>query len=468
VVAVAEQIASRWPASLEPASLAGTTVLVAGLGRSGRSAALHLAGFGADVVACDDGEPERGELERAGIEVHTGGTPVELLEGRKLLVVAPGLSEHHPLVRSALDGGVEVWSEVELAARLTSVPMVGVTGTNGKTTTAELAAAMLTASGRRAVAAGNVGLPLIDAVLARQRPDALVVELSSFQLRFTSTLRLVAGAWLNLAPDHLDWHGSLAAYATAKARVWANQGQRDWSLYAVDDPVVASHAAHASGMPVPFGVGRAPQGGLGIEAGIALSRVEGHEGPLWRAAALRLPGRHNLVNALAASGMAMALGAHPLAEVATVRGVRFVNDSKATNPHAAGRALAAFPRVVWIAGGRNKGLAFDELAAEARARLVGVVLIGEAAGDLAAALGRAGYEGPLARAASIGEAVTVGFSLAEAGDTVLLAPACASFDMFSSYAERGDAFTASVARLAERHQGGGPVPPEGGGGAAQP
>src|SRR6266545_3981869 len=236
VVAVAEQIASRWPASLEPASLAGSTVLVAGLGRSGRSAALHLAGFG------------------AGVEVHTGGTPVELLEGRKLLVVAPGLAEHHPLVRAALDGGVEVWSEVELAARLTDLPMVGVTGTNGKTTTAELAAAMVAASGRRAVAAGNVGLPLIDAVLARQPPDALVVELSSFQLRFTSTLRLVAGAWLNLAPDHLDWHGSLAAYAAAKARVWANQGPGDWSLYAADDPVVASHATHASGMPVPFGV----------------------------------------------------------------------------------------------------------------------------------------------------------------------------------------------------------------------
>src|SRR6266511_3531481 len=242
VVAVADQIASRWPASLEPASLAGSTVLVAGLGRSGRSAALHLAGFGADVVACDDGEPERGELERAGVEVHTGGTPVELLEGRKLLVVAPGLAEHHPLVRAALDGGVEVWSEVELAARLTDLPMVGVTGTNGKTTTAEL-----------------------------------------------------------------------AAYAAAKARVWANQGPGDWSLYAADDPVVASHATHASGMPVPFGVGRVPLGGLGVEAGIALARVEGHEGPLWRAAALRLPGRHNLANALAASGMAMALGAHPTA-----------------------------------------------------------------------------------------------------------------------------------------------------------
>jgi UDP-N-acetylmuramoylalanine--D-glutamate ligase len=484
VVAVAERIASRWPARLEPADLAGAAVLVAGLGSSGRSAALHLADLGAAVVACDDATPEVAELEAAGVEVHTGGTPVELLEGRRLVVVAPGLAEHHPLVRAALEAGVEVWSEVELAARLTSVPMVGVTGTNGKTTTAELAAAMLSASGRRTVAAGNLGLPLIDAVLARQRADVLVVELSSFQLRFTDRLHLVAGAWLNLAPDHLDWHESLSSYATAKARVWANQTAADWSLYAADDPVVASHAAHAGGTPVPFGVGRVPPGGLGVEAGIALSRIEGREGPLWRAAALRLPGRHNLANALAASGLAMALGAHPAAmtrtvaafsagrhrleEVAEVRGVRFVNDSKATNPHAAGRALAAFPRVVWIAGGRNKGLDFDQLAAEAQSRLVGVVLIGEAAEDLAAALGRGGYDGPLAEAASIGEAVTLGFNLAEPGDTVLLAPACASFDMFTSYAARGDAFTASVARLAERHRGSAPIPPAGGGRAAQP
>ena len=426
---MAEQVASQWPARLEPAAFAGAPVLVAGLGRSGRAAAMHLAGFGADVLACDDATLlDADDLDAAGIKIHLGGTPPDLLDGRRLLVVAPGLAEHHPLVRAALAGGVEVWSEVELAARLTSVPMVGVTGTNGKTTTAELAAAMLSASGRRTVAAGNLGLPLIDAVLARQPPEALVVELSSFQLRFTSTLRLRAGAWLNLAPDHLDWHGDLGAYAAAKARVWANQTTDDWSLYAADDPVVAAHAAHAAGTPVPFGVGRVPPGGLGVEAGIALSRIEGHQGPLWRAAALRLPGRHNLANALAASGMALALGAHPaamtravaafragphrLAEVGEVRGVRFVNDSKATNPHAAARALAAFPRVVWVAGGRNKGLSFDELARDALGRLVGVVLVGEAAGELAAALDRAGYDGPVVRAASIGEAVTVGFGLA--------------------------------------------------------
>ncbi|HEX3200434.1 MAG TPA: UDP-N-acetylmuramoyl-L-alanine--D-glutamate ligase, partial [Actinomycetes bacterium] len=344
----------------------------------------------------------------------------------------------------------------------------GVTGTNGKTTTTELAAAMLTASGRQAVAAGNVGLPLIDAVLDRHRPDAVVVELSSFQLRFTLALHLAAGAWLNLAPDHLDWHPGLAAYAAAKARVWANQDPDDWSIYGADDPVVTAHVADAPGTPVPFTTGRAAPGGLGLEAGVALSRIPGREGGLWRAAALRLPGRHNLANAIAASGVAMALGAHPagmaravaafqagphrLAPVGEVRGVAFVNDSKATNPHAAARALAAFPRVVWIAGGRNKGLDFDDLVAGAVGRMVGVVLVGEAAEELMAALDRAGFPGPVVRAASVGEAVTVGFGLAEPGDTVLLAPACASQDQFADYAERGAAFEAAVERLAARHR----------------
>ncbi len=471
---------SGWPSRLKrdrpdrcsPEWFAGLPVLVAGLGRSGRAAARHLAEFGADVIACDDAlRLEVGDLVALGVKTHLGPGAVDLLQGRQLLVVAPGLPERHQLTRAALAGGIPVWSEVELAARVASSPMVGVTGTNGKTTTTELAAAMLAATGLATVAAGNVGLPLIDAVLARRPPDAVVVELSSFQLRFCHTLHLAAGAWLNLAPDHLDWHQDLDAYAAAKARVWANQSGGDWSLYAADEPEVTAWAARAPGRPVPFSTGRAEPGGLGVEAGIALSRVPGLEGGLWRVAALRLPGRHNLANALAASGLALALGAHPaalaravaafragphrLATVAEVRGVTFVDDSKATNPHAAQRAIAAFPRVVWVAGGRNKGLGFDELAASGLDRLVGVVLLGEAAGELADALHRAGFAGPVVRAASIGEAVTVGFGLAEPGDTVLLAPACASQDMFTDYAERGDAFAASVARLAQRHREGG-------------
>ncbi len=387
------------------------------------------------------------------------------------MVVGPGLPERHPVIQAALAAGIPVWSEVELAARVARSPMVGVTGTNGKTTTTELAAAMLTATGLATVAAGNVGLPLVDAALAEPAPDAIVVELSSFQLRFTESLHLAAGAWLNLAPDHLDWHPGLDAYAAAKARVWANQTRDDWSLYPSDEPEVAAYAARAPGRPVPFTTGQAAAGGLGVEAGIALSRIPGLEGGLWRVAALRLPGRHNLANALAASGLALSLGAHPaalaravaafrarphrLATVGEVRGVAFVNDSKATNPHAAQRALTAFQRVVWVAGGRNKGLGFDELVRRGLGRLVGAVLIGESAGELADALDRAGFAGPVVRAASIGEAVTVGFGLAEPGDTVLLAPACASQDMFADYAERGNAFAASVARLAERHREGG-------------
>jgi len=461
---------AEWPAHCSPGWFSGLPVLVCGLGASGRAAAIHLASFGADVLACDDAASlDASTLLAAGVKIHLGGAAVELLGGRRLVVVAPGVPELHPLLQVALGSGIPVWSEVELAARLAATPMVGVTGTNGKTTTVELTAAMLAASGLRTVAAGNLGTPLIDVVLAAPVPEALVVELSSFQLRFTHALRLAAGAWLNFAPDHLDWHPDLAAYATAKARIWANQTADDWSVYAADDPVVAANAAHSAGLPIPFTLGRAAPGGLGVEAGVAVSRIEGLEGGLWRAAALRLTGRHNLANALAASALALALGAHPaamaravaafragphrLTSVGEIRGVSFVDDSKATNPRAAARALASYQRVVWIAGGRNKGLDFDELAVGACRRLVGVVLLGEAAGELEEALSRAGYDGPVARAASIGEAVTVGLGLAEPGDTVLLAPACASFDMFSSYAERGDAFTAAVARLAARYQG---------------
>jgi UDP-N-acetylmuramoylalanine--D-glutamate ligase len=459
---------------LAPADFDGVRVLVAGLGKSGRAAARHLAAFGADVRAADDdGALDATDLRALGVDVRLGpwqGAADERLDGMRLVVVGPGLPERHPLILAAQAAGLPVWSEVELAARLTSIPLVGVTGTNGKTTTTELATAMLVASGMHAVAAGNVGLPLIDAVMAFPVPDAIVVELSSFQLRFTERLHLAAGAWLNLAADHLDWHPSMAAYAAAKARVWANQTRDDWALYPDSDAAVAAHLPEGGPTPVPFTLARPARGAIGVEAGIALARLGGDEQPLWRVAALRLPGRHNLTNALAASGLALALGANPAAmaravaaftagphrlqHVGLIRGVHFVDDSKATNPHAAARALAAYKRIVWIAGGRNKGLAFDDLVEGAVDRLVGAVLIGEATEELAYALGKAEFEGPVVQAASMGEAVTTAFGLSEPGDTVLLAPACASQDMFTDYGERGDAFTAAVARLGGTGRGG--------------
>jgi UDP-N-acetylmuramoylalanine--D-glutamate ligase len=449
---------------LTPEDFAGVGVMVAGLGRSGRAACRALSLFGAELVAVDDNARiDVGELRALGIEVILGPGGIERLEDVRLVVVGPGLPERHPVVRAALDAGLPVWSEVELAARMTDVPMVGVTGTNGKTTTTELATAMLNASGLKAVAAGNVGLPLIEAVQTWPAPDAFVVELSSFQLRFTDLMHLAAGAWLNLAPDHLDWHQTMADYAAAKARIWANSTPDDWVVFPAADPEVAEWAERTNGLQVPFTLRQPAEGEIGIEAGIALSRVGGEHVPLWRAAALRLPGKHNLTNALAASGLALSLGANPagmaravaafrasphrLAEVGTVRGVTFVDDSKATNPHAAARSLGAYRRVVWIAGGRNKGLAFDELVEQARDRIAAAVLIGEAAEELAFALGKAGFEGQVVQAGTMDEAVTAAFGLAQRGDTVLLAPACASQDMFVDYKERGDSFAAAVARL---------------------
>ena len=281
-----------------------------------------------------------------------------LLDGRALLVVAPGLPEAHPLIQAAPAAKrIPVWSEIELAARVATMPLVGVTGTNGKTTTTELAAAMLTASRVQAVAAGNVELPLIDAVLDRHLPDAVVVELSNFQLRFTWTLHLQARAWLNAA-DHLDWHpGPAAATACMGVKSWASQGPDDWSVYGADDPVVAASVADAGGTPVPFTTGRGA-GASGWRPGWPCPGSQARGQPVaggrpapppaattwptpspppgwprpWAPTRPAWPGRWRLPG-----------GAHRLAEVGEVREVRFVNDSKATNPHAATRALAAFP-----------------------------------------------------------------------------------------------------------------------------
>lgn len=447
--------------------LAGKPVLVAGLGRSGRAAARALLALGACVTVTDDVTVETASLEQLGAQPRFGHEPAALLKGCVLLVVGPALPEHHPLLVCAQESGVPIWSELELGVRLLDVPMVGVTGTNGKTTTTELTTAMLLAAGVQAVSAGNIGRPLCE-LLEGPAPEAVVLELSSFQLRFTTSLRLRAAAWLNFAPDHLDWHGGLEAYAAAKEQIFANQRPDDWALHPVDDERIAKAAAHGGGRTIAFHAKRPPAGALGVEAGIAFSRVPGYEGGLWRAAALRLPGAHNLANALAASGLAMALGAEPaalaraissfrpgahrLTKLPSLQGVAFVDDSKATNPHAALHALQSFPprRTVWIAGGRNKGLSFGALAKAAVSRVAGIVLLGEAADDLDEALQEAGCEATITRASSMREAVTLAWSLAEPGDTILLAPACASFDMFDNYAARGEAFATAVARLAER------------------
>jgi UDP-N-acetylmuramoylalanine--D-glutamate ligase len=396
------------------------------------------------------------------------GDPDAVPPGVELVVTSPGLRPDHPLLRDAAAVRVPVWGEIELAWQLRDrggAPWLAVTGTNGKTTTVRMLESMLVAAGRRARAVGNVGVSVIDAVLASPPYDVLPVELSSFQLHWSQSVRPAAGALLNLAPDHLDWHGSMPAYVEVKTRVWA-------APIAVanldDDRVAALFAATSAETRVGVRVAPPIEGQLGVRDGVLVDRAFAEGEELIRVADVRPSGRHNVTNALCAAALARSQGVPPEAVatglrdfqpdphrnqlVTTRAGVRWVDDSKATNPHAAAASLAAYPRVVWIAGGQLKDAPVDDLVARFASRLAGVVLLGVDRARIAAALARHAPDVPVITVAShddkaMTEVVDAAADLARPGDTVLLAPAAASYDMFSSYAERGTRFAAAIVAL---------------------
>jgi UDP-N-acetylmuramoylalanine--D-glutamate ligase len=409
-------------------------VLVLGLARSGGAAALALARRGVTVVAVDRStELDVSELAKAGIELRLGLESERLLEGARLLVKSPGVPSDTPLVQAARKRRIPVWSEVELASRLFPNPLLGVTGTNGKTTTTELLGAIFQAAGRKVEVAGNVGRAICD-LDGELDPEAWIVcELSSFQLEDIERLRLRIAVLLNVEPDHLDRHGSLEAYRDAKLRIFENQLEDDVAV-------------------VPRGFGEVPGRGRLVEfAGSDPLPAE----PL-------IPGEHNRENAAAATQAARAAGIaeeaiaealstfsgvpHRLEPIAEVAGVRYVNDSKATNTAAARRAIASFSEPLHIIlGGRGKGESYDGLAEELRSRAARAYLIGETAEDIAAALERAGVA--FERSGTLEQAVATTAGKAEPGEVVLLAPACASFDQFENFEQRGDVFRALVAEL---------------------
>jgi UDP-N-acetylmuramoylalanine--D-glutamate ligase len=435
------------------------TALVIGMGVSGEAVARHLRDRGARVIAIDDNPTDeaRRRAEGAGLRLEATPRPEalrRLVAEVDVVVPTPGLPESHPVIALAAEAGTPVRSEIELASRWARRPIVAITGTNGKTTVTELVAAMLNASGRRAVACGNIGLPLADGV--RRDVDVLVAEVSSFQLRFIDTFRPRVAVWLNLAPDHLDWHPGIEAYAAAKARIWELQQPDDVAVVNADDDVVMGWAASAPSKVTTFGLAGPADWHVDPSG-----RLAGPGGPLVAVGELPRALPHDLANGLAAAAAALAAGAsregvvqalrtfaglpHRMVLVAEAGGVRWYDDSKATNPHATVAALAGFDSVVLIAGGRNKGLDLGELRSEAR-RLRAVVAMGEAAGEVAAA-----FEGarPVTAVAGMEEAVRAAAALAQPGDAVLLSPACTSWDRYRSYAERGDHFARVVRALVE-------------------
>ncbi len=444
----------------------GVPVVVAGAGISGAAAARALRALDADVTVVDDRATE------------LDGLPVlrTLPDEVALVITSPGFRPTTPVLVEAAGRGIEVIGEVELAWRLRgpgAAPWLALTGTNGKTTTVTLLEAILRAAGHRVVAAGNVGLPLVDAVLAADPYDVLAVELSSFQLHWSSTVRPRAGALLNLADDHTDWHGSARAYAEAKAKVF----DAEVAVGNADDASTASLLARASSPQVSFTLRTPRAGQVGLVEDLLVDRafpdVEGEATELAAAGDLALPGLHNLSNALAAATLARAYGVpasavrdglrgylpqpHRNALVVESDGVRWVDDSKATNPHAAAASLASYAPVVWIAGGLLKGAEVDDLVRQAAPRLRAAVLLGTDRAVLAEALARHAPDVPVVEVARLDteamrEVVEAARALAQPGDTVLLAPAAASMDCFRDYAERGDLF-ASAARAATRGVG---------------
>jgi UDP-N-acetylmuramoylalanine--D-glutamate ligase len=434
--------------------LAGRKVLVLGLGISGRSAAAFCAARGAAVVAADERPTEALpglNAMGAAVDLRCGG-PLPDPADFDLVVPSPGVPPARYAGRAR-----QVAGDVELAGHFLEAPIVAVTGTNGKSTVTCLVEAMLRAAGLRAEAAGNLGRPALDLV---GRPlDAAVLEVSSFQLETTHRFAPRVAVILNLSPDHLDRHGNFEAYREAKARILANQTSEDAAVLFRDDPAVWSLAERCVGRVFSFGRSGPCERGTWLDAGAIVLRDEGRDvrAPLDDA---ELGGADRL-NAAAALAAGAALGADPqraaagLADfrmlphrcerVGVVNGVHFVNDSKATNPGAACAALQRFAApLVWIAGGRDKGLDFAPLAEAARGRVRRALLLGEAAGRLEQALGAAVAT---ERVGDLDAAVTRAARLAEPGDVVLLSPACASFDQFRSFEERGERFCRAVAGL---------------------
>lgn len=433
---------------------ANRRVLIVGLGASGDAAARVLVDEGASVRVSEARSevPEAEALRRIGVEVLDGGHAPAHLDGVDLVVVSPGVPEHAPVLAWAADAGLPIWSELELGARLASVPYAAVTGTNGKTTTTEMVASILRAGGLDAVACGNVGFPF--SLAAREQHDALVVEASSFQLRFHERFHPRVSVLLNLAEDHLDWHGSMAAYTDAKAALFRLQGPGDVHVGNADDPVASEISRRAACEIRWFTLAEPGPGQVGYVGGELVARLDAEH----RLGEPRVEGAGPRADAAAAAAVTLAWGVAPAEvaagiagfqplphrgeTVATVGRVRFVDDSKATNPHATLASLEGRTDVVLIAGGLAKGVDLSPLRAAAD-RLRAAVVLGQAADELARI-----FEGavPVRHATSIEDAVSIALDLTDDG-VVLLAPACASQDMFRDYKERGERFAAAARGL---------------------
>jgi len=446
----------------------GKRVLVVGLARTGEVVSLFAAGYGASVTATDiRSENELAasaeKLRARGVRLELGGHPPEILAGQDLVVVSPGVPVNSPLLVAARSAAIPVWSEIELAWRFLRGKLVAITGSNGKTTTTSLTGHILKTAGIETLVGGNIGTPLLAFAESTTDSTVTVAEISSFQLENIEAFRPEIGVLLNLTPDHLDRHASFEEYAAAKMQLFKNQLDRDCAVLNADDPEVTKRMP--SGQQV-FWFSRQKRVATGafLRDGQIIFRRDGDEIPLARQQDIRLRGDHNVENVLAAAAVSYLAGADPasiangiksfpgvehrLEFVAEIGGVEFFNDSKATNVDAALKAIEAFPGpLIVILGGKDKGAPYTPLIEPLRRRARTTMLIGAAAEKIASEFGDAV---PYIHAGTLDRALHLAVSAAQSGDTILLAPACASFDQFENYEQRGRLFKEIVRSLENR------------------
>ena len=439
-----------------------TSTFVFGLAVAGRAAATSLRERGIEVVVGDDNltREHRSFAQSIGaqvVDISRDGELQRVMSSVSVLSHAPGVPENHGVIQSARENGVSIQSEIEIAYRMEQLrsggsrPMVAITGTDGKTTTTLMANAMLRAAGLRAEAVGNTEVPLIESLATDAQ--AFAIECSSFRLEHTEQFRVPASAWLNIAPDHLDWHSSFQKYFDAKAKMWANCLPNDVVVAPIDDVNICAVARASAARVVTFGA-------LGGDYRVIENEMCGPLGPIMSISRMKRSLPHDVTNALAAAAVCIESGlanaehvAHALEHfenaphriqfVAEIGGVRWFNDSKATSPHAASVALRAFDSIVLIAGGKNKGLDLSQMASEPH-RMRAVVAIGAAADDIARA-----FSGvcTVVKAENMNSAVLQANELSRNGDVVVLSPGCTSYDWYSNYGERGEDFMNCVREL---------------------
>lgn len=443
-------------------------VLVVGAGKSGLAVSRFLASKKAKVTLTDAVKPgyPGGELEQlagAGVTLFLGGYPAVDGASFDMVVMSPGVPLTVEPARAAVESGIPVIGELELAYRFARAPVVAITGTNGKTTTTALTGKIFKDAGFKTLVGGNIGLPLIEEVENYGPKDIIVAEVSSFQLEATTAFKPKVGVILNLTPDHLDRHGTMENYISAKAGIFANQEAGEFTVLNYDDPLTAALGSKSRGRIVYFSRREALDAGVYVQEDMITANLNGNREVICRCDELGIPGVHNLENALAAVAAAKAMGVgsaslartlkgfkgvpHRLEFVAEINGVKYINDSKGTNPDASIKAMEAYKEpVVLIAGGKNKGSDFSDFAAKVKERARVLVVLGQSGGLIADAVRSRGFNNILF-ASDFEEAVCLAHRNARPGEIVLLSPACASWDMFKSYEERGNLFKELVLKI---------------------